>query len=67
MLPNQKRMGIYDDIIIIYTYIIEKNPRLLRGGSFFDRPADIRSAYRVSYAPATRGTGLGFRPFRTYP
>jgi formylglycine-generating enzyme required for sulfatase activity len=61
------KKGICDDIIKIRVHIGEKGPRLLRGGSFFDRPADIRSAYRVSYAPATRGTGVGFRPFRTYP
>jgi formylglycine-generating enzyme required for sulfatase activity len=39
---------------------------MLRGGSFFDLPALVRSAIRNWYAPANRDTGTGFRPSRTY-
>ena len=67
MLPSQARKGIYNDIINISESINEKNPRLLRGGSFYDRPADVRSAYRDWDAPANRSTDDGFRPARTYP
>ncbi len=45
---------------------INENPRLLRGGTFFDPPALVRSANRNGYAPANRSTNYGFRPSRTY-
>jgi len=42
--------------------------RLLRGGSFLNHPAYVRSAYRSNVnAPVLRGTDYGFRPSRTYP
>ena len=66
MLPNRLRKGIYNDDINISESIVEKNPRLLRGGAFDDRPADVRSAYRYWNAPAYRNTDVGFRPSRTY-
>jgi len=62
--PGKK--GIYNDIINIYESIVEKNPRLLRGGSLLNPRADVRSAYRLGIAPSLRGTSLGFRPSRTY-
>jgi formylglycine-generating enzyme required for sulfatase activity len=46
--------------------IIDDAPRLLRGGSFNDRPAYVRSASRYGYAPTLRDVMLGFRPARTY-
>ncbi len=42
-------------------------PRVFRGGSFFDRPGYIRSAYRNRYQPSSRFTIGGFRPSRSYP
>ena len=42
------------------------NPRLLRGGSFYYPPADVRSACRIGLRPSVRDTGSGFRPSRTY-
>ena len=41
-------------------------PRILRGGSFNDRPAEVRSAFRGGDAPANRSDIYGFRPSRTY-
>jgi len=60
------KKGIYNDIIIISESIVEKTPRLLRGGSFSGRPAFVRSAFRVRGAPASRYASIGFRPSRTY-
>jgi formylglycine-generating enzyme required for sulfatase activity len=45
---------------------VDTNPRLLRGGAFYYRPANVRSAYRDRNAPADRSTSGGFRPARTY-
>ena len=39
---------------------------LLRGGSFFDRPAFVRSTSHYVDEPSYRGTNIGFRPARTY-
>ena len=58
--------GIYNDFINISESIIEKNPRLLRGGSFLYPPAFVRSTYRYRFAPAFPVYSLGFRPSRTY-
>ncbi len=44
-----------------------KNPRILRGGSFSYHPAVVRSAYRGGNAPSYRLTDDGFRPSRTFP
>jgi formylglycine-generating enzyme required for sulfatase activity len=60
-------MELHSDVINIFEYIIEKNPRLLRGGAFNFTPALVRSAIRIWYAPASRNSGSGFRPSRTYP
>jgi formylglycine-generating enzyme required for sulfatase activity len=40
--------------------------RVLRGGSFYDQPSLVRSAYRNFDLPAFRTTTTGFRPARTY-
>jgi formylglycine-generating enzyme required for sulfatase activity len=44
----------------------DTTPRFLRGGSFYDHPAFVRSAYRYWLAPALRYANSGFRPSRTY-
>ena len=61
------KKGIYNDLINISDSIVEKNPRLVRGGSFNGQPAYVRSAFRFRYAPATLNIYNGFRPSRTYP
>ena len=58
--------GIYNDIINISESIIEKNPRVLRGGAFLYRPAYVRSAVRGRNTPSYRFINNGFRPSRTY-
>src|SRR5271157_5909844 len=60
------KKGIYNDSINISESIVDKNPRLPRGGSFVDLPAFVRSAFRHGDAPADRLTFNGFRPSRTY-
>ena len=40
--------------------------RVVRGGSFsFDSAANLRAAYRIYYAPASRGSSIGVRCVRT--
>jgi formylglycine-generating enzyme required for sulfatase activity len=41
--------------------------RVLRGGSFIDRAADVRSAIRNDLQPFVGYYGIGFRVARTYP
>ncbi len=48
-------------------YINDKTARIVRGGSFDDLPAFVRSALRLWNAPSYRNTLYGFRPSRTYP
>ena len=48
--PVKKR--IWNDIINISESIIERNPRLLRGGTFHDRV--VRSANRIRNPPSNR-------------
>ena len=59
--------GLLTDISNISESVNEKTPRILRGGTFDDLPAIVRSAFRGGNAPAYRYTDLGFRPSRTYP
>jgi serine/threonine protein kinase/formylglycine-generating enzyme required for sulfatase activity len=40
--------------------------RVLRGGAFFSRPSDVRSADRIEAQPGARVNYIGFRPARTY-
>jgi formylglycine-generating enzyme required for sulfatase activity len=58
--------GTSYDYINISSSIMEKYPRVMRGGSFDDQPALVRSAYRSWIAPAYRNSYIGFRPSRTY-
>ncbi len=62
-----RRQGKFVDEIKISTFIKEKNPRLLRGGSFGIQPAVVRSSVRNRNAPSVRNDVYGFRPSRTYP
>jgi formylglycine-generating enzyme required for sulfatase activity len=64
--PKTGTTGIYYDVLSTSESIIEKNPRVLRGGTFVNRPAIVRSAYRLWDAPSGRYTLSGFRPCRTY-
>ncbi|MFI5455728.1 MAG: formylglycine-generating enzyme family protein [Isosphaerales bacterium] len=61
-----KEGSIIDHINLLES-INEKNPRLLRGGTFDSQPAYVRSAYRFRDAPSNRISDDGFRPARTYP
>ena len=54
------------DHMITDLIIDETNPRFLRGGSFIDPPAGVRSAFRNWYAPSNLYSNFGFRPSRTY-
>jgi formylglycine-generating enzyme required for sulfatase activity len=58
--------GLFIDKINKNEYINEAIHRLLRDGSFDNRPAAVRSAYRNRDAPAPRYMTNGFRPSRTY-
>jgi formylglycine-generating enzyme required for sulfatase activity len=58
-----------------YLKAYKKNPqgsisgvrRVLRGGSWGNRPAGVRADYRGRNTPGFRGNGLGFRLARTDP
>jgi formylglycine-generating enzyme required for sulfatase activity len=63
--PYPKKTAV--DEIDVQLYINTQNPRLLRGGSFYDPPAYVRSAFRGRSAPAYRYGLNGFRPSRTIP
>src|SRR5262249_51402713 len=60
------RRALFSDIVNIFEYVNENNPRLLRGGTFYNPPAGVRSANRAWSARASRSTLFGFRPSRTY-
>ena len=51
--------------ITVIEIINERYLRFLRGGTFFDPPAYLRSAIRIKHAPSYRYAGHGFRPART--
>jgi serine/threonine protein kinase/formylglycine-generating enzyme required for sulfatase activity/tetratricopeptide (TPR) repeat protein len=46
--------------------IEDVNPLLMRGGTFLDRPAYVRSAHCIWNAPSNRYVNHGFRLARTY-
>jgi formylglycine-generating enzyme required for sulfatase activity len=64
--PKPRKQAMLYDKIYIASYVIEKNARMLRGGSFLYQPAVVRSAGRSRYAPSLRNLNNGFRPARTY-
>ena len=53
-----------DDINTISS--VSESPRAVRGASFGDLSAGVRSAYRVGTAPSLRSNVYGLRPSRTY-
>jgi formylglycine-generating enzyme required for sulfatase activity len=63
--PSSRRIS--SDSRTISEHVTDKMPRLVRGGSFIDRPAYVRSAYRGSFVPVCEFRNYGFRPCRTYP
>jgi formylglycine-generating enzyme required for sulfatase activity len=44
-----------------------RSSRLLRSGSFYNSPIDLRCANRISARPGYRDLSSGFRPVRTLP
>jgi formylglycine-generating enzyme required for sulfatase activity len=66
-LPYEPGKGVLRDEINIQLFIINKHTRLIRGGTFLDPPAYVRSAFRNGLAPSSRYFNGGFRPARTYP
>jgi eukaryotic-like serine/threonine-protein kinase len=59
--------SIIDPHSTVLEFINDKNPRVLRGGSFPDRPAYVRSADRISKRPSDRIINDGFRLSKAYP
>ncbi len=50
------------------TNVLSDTSRLvLRGGSFYELPANVRSALRTNDQPEIRDSSDGFRPARTFP
>jgi formylglycine-generating enzyme required for sulfatase activity len=66
-LPYEPGKGALRDEINIQLSIIKKHARLIRGGTFIDPPAYVRSAFRNGLAPSSRYFNGGFRPSRTHP
>jgi formylglycine-generating enzyme required for sulfatase activity len=64
--PRSLNRAIYDDTLTLAQLIVEKNPRVLRGGAFGLYPENVRSATRNRLAPSYRDAPFGFRPARTY-
>ena len=46
--------------------ITDKLGRVLRGGSFYYPPMNVRSANRTGFGPTYRDYDVGFRPARTF-
>jgi formylglycine-generating enzyme required for sulfatase activity len=64
-MPRKRRTFV--DEITTVQYVKDKHRRVLRGGTFDDQPAVVRSAARDSFAPSDRYTSFGFRLARTCP
>jgi serine/threonine protein kinase/formylglycine-generating enzyme required for sulfatase activity/tetratricopeptide (TPR) repeat protein len=59
--------GISIDNVVTAEILTDKQERILRGGTFYIEPANVRSAARSSDAPTYRSYNDGFRVARTYP
>ena len=66
-LAYEPGRGVLKDNINILLSIIDKHTRIIRGGTFGYRPADVRSALRPGLRPPSRGIYGGFRLARTCP
>jgi formylglycine-generating enzyme required for sulfatase activity/tetratricopeptide (TPR) repeat protein len=55
------------DVVKRDEYIISKNHRRMRGGSFFNLAAFVRSVYRNGRNPSSRDASNGVRLARTFP
>ncbi len=64
--PEQKGVIAISDVEDIRD-IADSNNRVLRGGSFNDRPGNVRLAYRSGNRPSDRDNTVGMRPARTLP
>jgi formylglycine-generating enzyme required for sulfatase activity len=51
----------------LFRVIDERMSRVVRGGTYFYLPADLRSANRDFYRPGELSNSIGFRPVRTMP
>ena len=67
MTTTRPTKGNIDDNITIYRIINEKNPRLLRGGSFNYHPAYVRSASVDWLRPVVPGHLHRFPPLQDLP
>jgi formylglycine-generating enzyme required for sulfatase activity len=65
--PGPSTRGVHNDIINMFESVSDKEARHLRGGSFADPGAYVRSAVRLWNLSSLRGFIYGFRPARTYP
>jgi hypothetical protein len=63
--PRSLNKAIDDDTLTLAETIVEKKPRVLRGGAFGHYHENVRSATRYRLAPSYRDAPFGFRPART--
>ncbi|MGO9923644.1 MAG: protein kinase domain-containing protein [Isosphaeraceae bacterium] len=63
LMPKRRRL--FNDMIVVSESINETHPRVIRGGTFDEEPAGVRSAVRVGFTPSMRLSGDGFRLART--
>ena len=63
--PAPEGKGPFRDIINTFHCVLDKHPGLVRGGTFVNQPAGVRSASRLRFAPSNRAPRAGFRPTRT--
>jgi formylglycine-generating enzyme required for sulfatase activity len=64
--PAPERKWPLSDIIKTFNNIFDKHAYIVRGGTFVNQPAAIRSASRLRFAPSNRAPRAGFRPTRTF-
>ncbi len=64
--PTLKGANAIEDVEYNEKQVLEKTPRGLRGGSFLNRPALVRSGNRDRVRPGNLYVGGGFRAARTF-
>jgi formylglycine-generating enzyme required for sulfatase activity len=67
LTSRENGMSMTTDSFDILEILDARKPRVLRGGSFPDRPVYIRSALRLGKEPFSPVNNAGFRPARTLP